>query len=241
MDEAVRNAVAVGADPERIAVLDNFCWGDPLRPETMGSLVEACRGCHDAALFYGTPFISGKDSLNNEYLGADGLRHAIPPTLLISAIGIVHDVNKAITMDLKSAGNSIYLVGEFASEQKAVPDVPSSTPNVYRALHQAITDGLVRSAHDLSEGGLAITAAEMCIGGRLGMNVNFESSAVFNEVNGCLLVEVTPENASAFEKQFANLPFNKIGEVISNLILNISNTEINVDELVHAFNNPKTL
>ncbi|HRJ76798.1 MAG TPA: AIR synthase-related protein, partial [Anaerolineales bacterium] len=98
MDEAIRNAVAVGADPERIAVLDNFCWGDPLRPETLGSLVEACRGCHDAALFYNTPFISGKDSLNNEYLGADGLRHAIPPTLLISAIGIVHDVNQAITI-----------------------------------------------------------------------------------------------------------------------------------------------
>ena len=99
IDEAIRNAVAVGADPERIAILDNFCWGDPLRPETMGSLVEACRGCHDAALFYGTPFISGKDSLNNEYLGADGQRHAIPPTLLISAIGIIHDINSAVTMD----------------------------------------------------------------------------------------------------------------------------------------------
>lgn len=241
IDEAVRNAVAVGADPEKIAVLDNFCWGDPLRPETMGSLVEACRGCHDAALFYGTPFISGKDSLNNEYLGADGLRHAIPPTLLISAIGIMHDVNKAITMDLKSAGNLIYLIGEFASEQKAVPDVPSSTPDVYRALHQAITDRLVCSAHDLSEGGLAVTAAEMCIGGRLGMDINFESSSIFNEVNGCLLVEVTPKNAPAFEKQFENLLFNKIGEVTSNPILKISNAEINVDELVHAFNNPKTL
>ncbi len=111
IDEAIRNAVAVGADPDRIAILDNFCWGDPLRPETMGSLVEACRGCHDAALFYGTPFISGKDSLNNEYLGADGQRHAIPPTLLISAIGIIHDINTAITMDLKAAGNFVYLMG----------------------------------------------------------------------------------------------------------------------------------
>jgi phosphoribosylformylglycinamidine synthase II len=236
MDEAVRNAVAVGADPDRIAVLDNFCWGDPLRPETMGSLVEACRGCHDAALFYGTPFISGKDSLNNEYLGADGLRHAIPPTLLISVIGIVHDVNKAITMDLKSAGNLIYLIGDFASEQKAVPNVPSSAPNVYRALHQAINSRLVRTAHDLSEGGLAVAAAEMCIGGRLGMNVNFETSVIFNEVNGCLLVEITPENASAFEKQFANLPFSKIGEVTSEPILKFGTHEISTEELVHAFN-----
>ncbi|MBL8078306.1 MAG: phosphoribosylformylglycinamidine synthase subunit PurL [Anaerolineales bacterium] len=241
MDEAIRNAVAVGADPDRIAVLDNFCWGDPLRPETMGTLVEACRGCHDAALFYDTPFISGKDSLNNEYLGTDGLRHAIPPTLLISAIGIVHDVNKAITMDLKEAGNLIYLIGEFAAEQKAIPDVPSSTPNIYRALHQAITNELVRSAHDLSEGGLAVTAAEMCIGGRLGMNINFETSIIFNEVNGCLLVEVTPTNALAFEEQFTNLPFNKIGAVTPNPVLKISNTEIAVDQLVHAFNNPKGL
>ena len=118
MDEAIRNAVAVGADPDRIAILDNFCWGDPLRPETLGTLVEACRGCHDAALFYGTPFISGKDSLNNEYLGADGLRHSIPPTLLISAIGVVQDVNQSITMDLKEAGNFIYLVGEFSAGTK---------------------------------------------------------------------------------------------------------------------------
>ncbi len=155
IDEAIRNAVAVGADPDRIAILDNFCWGDPLRPETLGTLVEACRGCHDAALFYGTPFISGKDSLNNEYLGTDGLRHSIPPTLLISAIGVVQDVTQSITMDLKEAGNLIYLVGDFFTEQKTVPEVPSLTVEVYRALHRTIKNGLVRSAHDLSEGGLA--------------------------------------------------------------------------------------
>jgi len=236
MDEAIRNAVAVGADPERIALLDNFCWGDPLRPETLGSLVEACRGCHDAALFYQTPFISGKDSLNNEYLGADGLRHAIPPTLLISAIGIVHDVNKAITMDLKEINNLIYLIGDFATEQKSVPDVPKSALQVYKALHQAINNKLVKSAHDLSEGGLGVAIAEMCIGGRLGAKINFETSNIFNEVNGCLLVEVTPENKTSFEKQFANLPFNKIGEVTTKPILKFNETEISVEELVQAFN-----
>jgi phosphoribosylformylglycinamidine synthase subunit PurSL len=236
MDEAIRNAVVVGADPERIAVLDNFCWGDPLRPETMGSLVEACRGCHDAALFYGTPFISGKDSLNNEYLGADGLRHAIPPTLLISAISIVHDVNKAITMDLKEENNLIYLIGDFAGEQKTVPDVPKSALQVYKAIHQVINNGLVKSAHDLSEGGLGVAIAEMCIGGRLGAEINFEESNLFNEVNGCLLVEISPTNASTFEKQFTNLPFNKIGKVTSKPILKLGNNEIAVEELVRAFN-----
>ena len=248
IDEAVRNAVAVGADPDRIAILDNFCWGDPLRPETLGALVEACRGCHDAALFYGTPFISGKDSLNNEYLVADGLRHAIPPTLLISAIGVIQDVNQSITMDLKEAGNFIYLVGEYSTAQKPVPDVPLSTAQIYRTLHTSIIDGLVRSAHDLSEGGLAVAAAEMCIGGRLGMNVvatfltpSVRTGAVapFAEVNGCLLIEVSPEKAHAFEKQFVNLAFRRIGEVTSNPVLKIVDEEIPVSDLVQAFNNPK--
>ncbi len=242
MDEAIRNAVAVGADPERIAVLDNFCWGDPLRPETLGTLVEACRGCHDASVFFGTPFISGKDSLNNEYLGVDGQRHAIPPTLLISAIGIIHDVNTAITMDLKETDNFIYLVGDFSTEQKSVPSVPTSAPQVYRALHKAITSRLIRSAHDLSEGGLAVAAAEMCIGGRLGMELNIEPSSLVTEVNGCLLVEVTPANVSAFEAVFANLPFTNIGKVTQHPFLDIRlSVSISVTDLVHAFNNPTHL
>lgn len=239
IDEALRNAVAVGADPERIAILDNFCWGDPLRPETLGSLVEACRGCHDAALFYGTPFISGKDSLNNEYLGADGLRHAIPPTLLISAIGIVPDVNQAISMDLKEAGSLVYLIGDHQSSvisNQSVPNVPKSTLQVYKALHQAIRSGYVNAAHDLSEGGLAVAIAEMCIGGRLGAEINFEASNLFNEVNGCLLVEIAPEDKSAFEKQFDNFPFQKIGQVTETPTLKLGDHEIQVEELVHAFN-----
>jgi len=236
IDEAIRNAVAVGADPERIAILDNFCWGDPLRPETMGSLVEACRGCHDASIFYGTPFISGKDSLNNEYLGSDGQRHAIPPTLLISAIGIIDDITTAITMDLKAAGNFVYLVGEFKPEHSGVPDVPEFTPQVYRALHKCITRGLIKSAHDLSEGGLAVAAAEMCIGGRLGLDVVATLVPPFSEVNGCLLVEVSPSDVNAFENEFDGLPFIKIGEVTTAPVLKISDTEIAVDDLVKAFN-----
>jgi len=193
IDEAIRNAVVVGCDPQRIALLDNFCWGDPLRPETLGSLVEACRGCHDAALHYRAPFISGKDSLNNEYLGSDGQRHAIPPTLLISAIGLIEDVSHAVTMDLKQAGDLLYLVGEFQPalggsvfsnlpesvkrwfvpplSGRSVPAVPAAAPDTYRALHAAMQEGLVRACHDLSEGGLATAAAEMCIGGRLGLEV----------------------------------------------------------------------
>lgn len=238
MDEAVRNAVAVGADPDRIAVLDNFCWGDPLRPETLGTLVEACRGCRDAAVYFSTPFISGKDSLNNEYLGPDGLRHSIPPTLLISAIGVIPDIHRAVSMDLKAADNTIYLLGEILSQQTPVPDVPPTALQVYQALHRAITAGLVKSAHDLSEGGLAVTAAEMCIGGRLGMELDIDAALLFMEVNGCLLVEVTPRDARSFESHFAGLPTRIVGKVISDPILSIRSAAVSVEELARAFNHP---
>jgi phosphoribosylformylglycinamidine synthase len=258
IDEAVRNLVAVGADPERIAILDNFCWGDPLRPETLGSLIEAARGCHDAALFYRTPFISGKDSLNNEYMGMDGQRHAIPPTLLISSIGVMKDVTEAVTMDLKEAGNEIYLVGKFAPTfggshlflimddgqrkmtNEPVPSVDKITTQVYKTLHQAIKAKLIRSCHDLSEGGLTVAAAEMCIGGRLGLDLTLETSprVFFGETTGCLLVEVNPANVAAFELIFKDLPFTKIGQVISDSVFKLGNINVKVDELVNAFNTP---
>ena len=110
IDEAIRNCVAVGADPARIALLDNFCWGNTERPETLGSLVLAAEACRDMALAYGTPFISGKDSLYNEFTH-EGRSLAIPPTLLISAMGQVPDVRRCVTMDLKEPGNLLLLVG----------------------------------------------------------------------------------------------------------------------------------
>jgi phosphoribosylformylglycinamidine synthase len=255
IDEAIRNAVAVGADPERIAILDNFCWGDPNRPETLGALVEAARACHDAALLFRTPFISGKDSLNNECLGTDGQRHAIPPTLLISALGRMDDVTQAVTMDLKEAGNAIYRIGDFApvfggshfalaidegrrTMEEGIPTVSEITPRVYKVLHTAIKAGLIRSAHDLSEGGLAVSTAEMCIGGRLGLEFRSDRSIreLFGETAGCLLVEVRPQDGSRFETLFNDLPFDHLGQVIAEPVLKINHTTIAVDELITAFN-----
>jgi phosphoribosylformylglycinamidine synthase len=237
IDEAIRNAVAVGADPARIAILDNFCWGDPKRPETMGTLVEAARGCHDGALLFGAPFISGKDSLNNEYLGADGLRHSIPPTLLISAIGIVDDVNQAVTMDLKTPGNALYLLGQLPITKHPVPEVPAHAPALYRALHKAIRHGLVKSCHDLSEGGLAVAAAEMCIGGRLGLILDefIPAEACFAETNGCLLAEIAPASEAAFRALFADLPLTRIGHVTAEPVLKLAGESISVSDLVKAF------
>ncbi len=244
VDEAIRNAVALGADPERIALLDNFCWGDPLRAETLGTLVEAARGCYEAARLFGTPFISGKDSLNNEYLGTDGLRHAIPPTLLISSLGILEDVRLAVTLDLKAAGNLLYLVGDFQPAfggshfnriaprkiEEEVPSLSTQTPRLYRALHQAMRARLVRACHDLSEGGLAVAAAEMCLAGRLGLRLQLPAlpplRALFGETTGCLLIEVAPQEATTFETYFSDLPCQRIGLVQADPTFEVYSGEI---------------
>ena len=184
VDEAIRNVVAVGADPDRVALLDNFSWGDPRRPSTLGELVAAVRGCHDAALAYGAPFVSGKDSLNNEYTGADGQRHAVPPTLVITAVAHVPDVGRCVTAELTAPGNALFLLGAHGAGVRRQPPRPRArrarpcagaapqpdpdAPGRYRRLHAAIRDDLVQACHDVSEGGLAVALAELCIAGRLG-------------------------------------------------------------------------
>jgi phosphoribosylformylglycinamidine synthase len=156
IDEAVRNCVAVGADPARIAILDNFCWGNTDRPETLGSLVRAALACRDVAIAFGTPFISGKDSLNNEFSYVDDAGRkqsvAIPPSLLISALGQIPDIRKAVTMDAKESGNILALLGmtrdELGGSHFALvkglaggiaPHVDiEMAPRIFRALHRAI-------------------------------------------------------------------------------------------------------
>ncbi len=254
IDEAVRNCVAVGADPSRIAILDNFCWGDCERPETLGGLVRAALACHDVSIAFGTPFISGKDSLNNEfsYRDASGERRTIviPPSLLISAIGQVNDVSRCVTMDFKQAANPIYLIGETHDELGGshfalvnnlqggqVPTVePASARVTFTALYRAISEGLVRACHDLSEGGLAVAAAEMAFAGELGARMDIASmpandralsnvARLFSESNTRFLCEVEKEKAAAFEATMDGVPFARIGEVTSDTRLRISHAD----------------
>ena len=247
IDEAMRNCIAVGADPSQIAILDNFCWGDCDRPETLGSLVRAALACHDMAIALGTPFISGKDSLNNEfsYLDAAGAKQtiAIPPSLLISAIGQIADARRAVTMDLKQAGNHIYQIGltkdELGGSHLAlveslaggqVPKVDAAiSRRTFYALHDAIDKGLVRACHDMSEGGLAACAAEMAFAGGLGMSVKLglvphelttadantqaEAILLYSESNTRFLVEVLPEKTAEFEAALQSVPCQRIGDV----------------------------
>ncbi len=271
IDEAIRNCVAVGADPSRIGILDNFCWGYTDRPETLGTLVRAAIACHDMAVAFGTPFISGKDSLNNEfsYDADDGTRQtiSIPSTLLISALGQVKDVQKCITMDFKSAGNLIYQIGltkdEFGGSHfgfvkqtpgGSVPKVDTDKAKAtFGTVHQAICDGLIRSCHDMSEGGLAVCVAEMAFAGGLGAEVNLDSvpceskegiiTRLFAESNSRFLCEVTPENQAAFETCCSSIDFALIGKVNNTNDLLIQDSESTVlksdiGELKSAWQSP---
>jgi phosphoribosylformylglycinamidine synthase II len=237
VDEAVRNVVCVGADPDRIALLDNFCWGNPALPDRVGGLVRAAQGCHDAAVAFGTPFISGKDSLNNEFVNLEGGKQSIPPTLLISSLGILPDVRQATTMDLKRPGNLLYILGQTQAGLGASlyyrvhgatgNDPPTPVPaaiEMMRSLHRAMSDGLIHACHDLSEGGLAVAAAEMAIAGRLGLDLDLtplpkgpqvttDAMALFTESNGRFLVEIDPEDVSAFEDRMHSHPCGCLGRI----------------------------
>jgi len=247
--------VAVGADPDRVALLDNFSWGDPRRPTTMGELVAAVDGCCAAARMYAAPFVSGKDSLNNEYIGADGQRHAVPPTLVITAVAHVPDADRTVTPDFAEAGDSVFLVGhtetEFAGSHLdlvqgaahlpgVAPAPDPDAPETYRHLHAAIRAGLVVACHDLSEGGLAVALAEMCIGGRLGARIDTlthddPTTALFSESVGRLLVEVPPHGVAAFTKLMGRTA-TAIGTVTDDSMLSIDGVvPIPVAHLVDAF------
>jgi phosphoribosylformylglycinamidine synthase II len=180
VDEALRNVICVGADPERTSILDNFCWGSVDDPESLGELVRACRGAYDAAVAYGLPFISGKDSLNNQFSQSRqearrcGLpeRISIPGTLLISALGIVEDVRRCVTADLKQPESKLVLVTAPADRVGL-----DAAQRLHRAVAGWVQGGRVRSAHDVSDGGWLVAVAEMCIAGDLGARLELEAEA----------------------------------------------------------------
>jgi phosphoribosylformylglycinamidine synthase len=193
IDEAIRNVVAVGADPDRIAILDNFCWPSVDDEQTMGTLVSACEACRDAALAYRIPFISGKDSLHNQFTNQEtGQVLKIPNTLLISAIGVIEDARRCVTMDLKHRAARLCLIAARDATDLA------NLAQTHRLLAALLGAGGVSACHDVSDGGIAVAAAEMCIASGLGLIVGadlFLTDAVFTERPGRYLVEVPDPSA----------------------------------------------
>ncbi len=241
-DEAVRNAIAAGAKFGYLACLDNFSWPDPVKsPRTpdgelkLGNLVRACLAMYDCATSYGVPIVSGKDSMKNDYYSGER-KYSILPTLLVTVVGKIDDVGKAVSTEFKKPGDVVYVLGMTRDElggseyYKLFGGVGNTPPQVrteehaplYKALSGAISEGLVSSAHDVSDGGLAVAFAECALGFGLGAELDVasvpaetgrEDAVLFSESAGRFIVSVAPENAERFEKAMEGTAFRKAGRV----------------------------
>ncbi len=260
IDECIRNLVCVGTDPACVAILDNFCWPGCDDPESLGLLVRAAEGCYDGAKAYRTPFISGKDSLNNQFTDEDGRTIRIPPTLLISGMGIIDDVENCITMDAKSSGNLLVCVGETTESMggshavMVYPDLAVDRslprtdlvkgPHRARLVSEAIGKGLVRSAHDCSEGGLLVASVEMAMAGGLGLRIDETMvadqdpiTACFSETPSRYLLEVEPDSLDELDGLLQGHPCRVIGTFTSDARLVIGELELEMGNLSEAWSN----
>jgi phosphoribosylformylglycinamidine synthase subunit PurSL len=227
IDTAIRGLIALGIPLDTIAILDNFCWCSSNEPERLGQLKRAAQGCYDFSIAFGTPFISGKDSMFNDFSGFDAGNHpvrvSVPPTLLITSIGIHGDVTKAVSMDAKFAGDLVYVIGNTAEELGGseyfayLGSVGNTVPKLdaakgvarYRQLSEALSQELVASAYPVNHGGLGIALAKVTIAGRLGMDLTITPGIrpdyfLFSESLGRFVVTVCPANRKAFEQIMGN-------------------------------------
>jgi phosphoribosylformylglycinamidine synthase len=263
IDECVRNLVCVGADPTKIAILDNFCWPSCNDPGNLGSLVRAAHGCYDGAKAYRTPFISGKDSLNNQFTTEDGRTIRIPPTLLISGMGVVDDIERCVTMDAKSPGSLLIIVGQTDGRMggshyqmlfDGVPDASlpevdlAAGPRAAAAVAKAIGQGLVRSAHDCSEGGLLVAAAEMAFAGELGVRLDLAmlptadrdisaAAACFAETPSRYLLEIARNDLDAVDAALRGVPYAIVGEFDDSqrFVVSGADVDLRIDALRSAW------
>ena len=258
IDEAIRNAVAVGADLDHLAGLDNFCWCDPVKSAKtpdgeykLAQLVRANMAIYDYTTAFGVPCISGKDSMKNDYqIGKTKI--SIPPTILYSVIGKITDLRKAVTMDAKQSQDLVYIIGETKEELGGsewyarqgiignnVPQVNAAKAiKTYRTLHKAIQSGLIASCHDCSDGGLAVALAETAFAGDLGMSIdlNFvpytgrkrDDCILFSETASRFVVTIHPENKRNFEKIMSGNIISGIGFVTGNGLFQVSGLDGNL-------------
>ena len=259
LDEAMRNLVAAGGDPDYTVVLDNYCWGNTRDPQCLGELVRATEALCDLATHYRTPFVSGKDSLHNEFRATldDGGEATIriPGCILVTAMSVIADVRRTTTSDLKRAGSQLVLVGVTKDELggsvyyktkgklgKNAPRVDKDVAHaVLHGVHRAIQAGCVLSAHDLSEGGLMAAAAEMAIGGKLGVDVDVSRIAVegdldattrlFSESQSRLLLEVDVDDLGALSESLGDAPHAVVGEVTTAAVIRYRADDTKLAEL----------
>ncbi len=263
LDTAVRNSIACGGTLSELAILDNFCWCSSQDPTRLYQLVEAVKACYDCAVAYGTPFISGKDSMWNDFKGYDekgnSVAISIPPTLLISAIGVIPNFYKAVSPEFKNSRDLIYLLGE-TNDELGVPKVNlEKNLKIYLALEKAIQKELVVSSLSVTSGGLGIALAKACVGGNIGCKADISNlpkdgslasvlsteTKLFSESQGRILISISPKNMKRFEKICIGVSYVKLGEVEKNgkvVVIEDKKKIINTDvkklhKIYHSFSN----
>ena len=243
IDEAIRNNIASGGSLKKMALLDNFCWSDPVASERnpegqykLAQLVRANRALYDYTTFFGTPCISGKDSMKNDYTFND-IKISVPQTVLISALSVINDVRKAVTMDVKESGDFVVIIGttypelggsEYFSYFDRSGNIPprvraSHAKKIFLRLEKAIKTGIIRSCHDVSDGGIVCSLAESAFAGDLGMEIDLtriprkgiyrDDFLLFSESQSRFVVTVKEENIAALEKIFKGVPYGVAGKV----------------------------
>ena len=266
IDTAIRNIITSGGEMEKICLLDNFCWCSGNDPFRLWQLKKAAKACYDYACVYQTPFISGKDSMFNDFAGFDAkgnpIKISIPPTLLITSLGLIEDVKKSISLDVKLAGDLVYLLGDTFEELGAseyfsminerdknnhlgnnVPKVDSAKNlKMYRAYQKAASREIISSGISLGRGGLSAAIAKTAMGGRLGLDISLKNIpgkvtrddfALFSESQGRILVTIDRRNKQLFERIMLNTNCKLLGEVTDNSEINIKGLEGNTMVKAH--------
>jgi phosphoribosylformylglycinamidine synthase len=252
IDTAIRNAVVAGANIDHLALLDNFCWCSSGDSERLGQLKRACKACYDYTLAFQTPLISGKDSMFNDFKGFDEngkpIKISIPPTLLISSIGVIDDVLKSVSIDLKFPGDLIYIIGETFDELggseyysmnnytgNKVPQVNAKkNRKLYQDFYKCVKSNLISSAISIGRGGLGVATVKTAIAGMLGIDISLKNIpgkysrddfTLFSESQGRIIVSINPILQKSFEKLMEKNTFAKIGMVTSQKSILIKNSK----------------
>ncbi|MEK7109993.1 MAG: AIR synthase-related protein [Patescibacteria group bacterium] len=268
IDTAVRNLVVTGVDIDKIFLLDNFCWCSSNDPQRLYQLKKAAQACYDFAKIYETPFISGKDSMFNDFKGYDekgnSIKISVPPTLLISSIGIISDVLKTISIDVKFPGDLIYVLGETKDELggseyfamnnsvgNIIPKVDAQkNKKLYQNFYKASQKQLISSAISITRGGLGVALAKTSLAGKLGMEVSLNKLpgkvirndfTLFSESQGRILITINPKNKKMFEKIMKENIIKEIGQVTENqqlIIKGLDNkviVDLNLEKIEKAY------
>lgn len=249
VSEAARNIVCSGAEP--LAITDNLNFGSPEKPEIFWQMEKAVDGMAEACRVLETPVIGGNVSLYNE-----NAKGAIYPTPVVGMVGLIHDTDHITTQGFKAEGDAIYVLGDTLAElggsefQAIIHGVSEGRPpelnldtekKLLGGVLKAIQSGLVQSAHDVSEGGLAAALAESCISGNVGASVQWSTDlrndvALFSESQSRIVLSVSPDHKNALENllQEADVPFTALGVVGGNkLSININGASA-LEESVEA-------